>query len=200
MPGLAKKTPLEAYIESPISNEPVAEEVIRRASESPELEFPSGLATPIAPYSHRSYASSISTRSVRSAFLSDTSSAFSQCPDAVMSGPPRRRRKRKHLKNPPHMLVREGTLKRHKEGSSAGIATGEGKAKFYCAFCHRLLSVKAWKRDEEIHKPQIQWICMPHGFRDATSSKCVPLRVRRARRRSCGIVSPPNCRMFRKVY
>ncbi|KAF1987743.1 hypothetical protein K402DRAFT_403423 [Aulographum hederae CBS 113979] len=172
-----QKSPMEAWISSGSEEEPASEEDITSA-----LRFVDGnLPMPNIRLNHLSpsRAPSISEAS---------SSAFSQCSDAVLHTPRRKGRKLYHngtewknvatdtgaassqLSSPSvyHPMCQNGT-----DVDSNPIITPEKETNtekedpatpFPCTFCRRRLSAKSWKRHEESqHLPQHYFICMANG-------------------------------------
>jgi hypothetical protein len=116
---------------------------------------------------------------------SRTPSAFSQCDDAVLSGPPRRGRKRKDAARSPNWDVK------CKKQNTESACKGDNRSItwFQCTFCSESISSKSWKRHEETtHIPRQRWTCMAEGWHPTTncngilSHKCV----------FCGEIEPPE--------
>jgi hypothetical protein len=120
--------------------------------------------------------------------ISSAGSAFSQCSDAILSGP-QRRGKRKHAATrfeegmhidlslysglnltvlavaPTQKDFFEEMGERLDKKLFEVLSTKEdpttSPANFQCTFCHKSLTPKAWKRHEESqHLPRYRWVCM----------------------------------------
>lgn len=139
--------------------------ITRRSDEHMDMEpassfnsststIPSSLYS-MSPTVFGSYRSAKSTTSIMS--------AFSQCDEAVMSGPPKRGRRRKVMR------LDSATEKCPTQHIEPPVSQLEEPA-FFCTFCGKELSAKTWKRHEETqHLPRRQWVCMPSGFRVSDS-------------------------------
>ena len=177
LPPKRQMSPMEAWLSSSSDDEAASDDDIRRALQNqrkkdtpvydiePRTKF-SSFQIPGPP----SDARSVSTGSISS--ISSTGSAFSQCQDAVLSGPPRRGRKRHYgLLSIPLKLNGQNdrnSPKKRKATSDVGSDTDEPSLdlNFQCTFCYKRLSSKTWKRHETTqHFPQHQWTCMKDGFR-----------------------------------
>ncbi|OCK87770.1 uncharacterized protein K441DRAFT_682402 [Cenococcum geophilum 1.58] len=182
LPPKRQMSPMEAWLSSSSDDEVASYRDIRRALQNrrkkdtpmydiePRTKF-SSFQIPSPP----SDARSVSTGSISSiSSISSTGSAFSQCKDAVLSGPPRRGRKRHHgLLSTPFKLSGQNdrnSPKKQKAASDVGSDTDgpSSDLNFQCTFCYKRLSSKTWKRHETTqHFPQHQWTCMKNGFRTA---------------------------------
>jgi hypothetical protein len=146
-------------------------------NQSPEMRSPPstfhGKYTPSKPASYAG-----------SSRASSAGSAFSQCSDAQLGGPPRRGRKRALVQSKSADTTWTTNKRRRRlektqadsvdndnaisERSSAATTS---KPAFQCTFCLKTLSSKTWKRHEETqHLPVRRWTCMLEGFRTEFTS------------------------------
>ena len=200
LPPKRQMSPMEAWLSSSSGDEAASDHDIRRALQNqrkkdtsmydiePRTKF-SSFQIPGPP----SDARSVSTGSISSvSSVSSTGSAFSQCQDAVLSGPPRRGRKRHYglLSIPlkPGGRSDRNSPKKRKAASDVGSDTDgpSSDLNFQCTFCYKRLSSKTWKRHETTqHFPQHQWTCMKNGFRTTYD----PLTCQKSVE---GFLSPPK--------
>ena len=131
-------------------------------------------------------------RSVSAGSMSSAGSAFSQCQDAVLSGLPRRGRKRRYgLTSTPSQLDGGSGQNTSKKRKTASVVEGESwgspsDLSFQCTFCHKRLSSKTWKRHEATqHLPQHQWTCLKDGFQTVYNPLICQKSVE-------GFLSPPK--------
>ena len=163
-PRKRQLTPMEAWLSGSSDDEAASEADIQRAVQNPYSVALKIVRTP--PLNISSYARSMSAGSRSSA-----GSAFSQCQSAVLSGPPRRGRKRHYgmLTTPPECNGQNSydPNKKLETASNAENGTDErSDSIFQCTFCHKPFSSKTWKRHETTqHLPQSQWTCMKNGFK-----------------------------------
>jgi hypothetical protein len=157
-------TPMEAWLSSGSDEEPASESDIR--SEAENLTSSLRIDKISSTFLHsRKYASSEGS----------AGSAFSQCDDAVISGPPRQGRKTKLLRQDTTVYPVERypflsdishfqpatDLKAEQKENTDKSGSSTKNMQFQCTFCREKLSSKTWRRHEESqHLPQFQWICM----------------------------------------
>jgi hypothetical protein len=194
-------TPMESWLSSS-EDEAVSEKSILRALQSdlyselnlstPPIESPSPLSSPgmiddkqespkMVPSPTlfcRDYTPSEPSSYAESSQESSTGSAFSQCSDATLSGPPRRGRRVLSQRDYSPYLFRRPNKRQCLGNAEAirvdgdnevtrmsSVIASKSEPKFQCTFCHVTLSRKTWKRHEETqHLPVRRWTCMPNGF------------------------------------
>ena len=187
LPPKRQMSPMEAWLSSSSDDEAASDDDIRRALQNqrkkdtlmydiePRTIEPRTKLSSIQIPGPPSDARSVSTGSIDSInSINSIGSAFSQCQDALLSGPPRRGRKRHYgLLSIPLKLSGQNdrnSTKKRKAASDVGSDTDgpSSDLNFQCTFCYKRLSSKTWKRHETTqHFPQHQWTCMKNGFRTA---------------------------------
>ena len=200
LPPKRQMSPMEAWLSGSSDDEAASDDDIRRALQNqrkkyiPMYDIEPGTKSPSFQIpGPPSDVRSVSTGSISSiSSISSTGSAFSQCQDAVLSGPPRRGRKRHSrllsISSKFGGRSDRNSTKKRKAASDVGSDTDgpSSDLNFQCTFCYKKLSSKTWKRHETTqHFPQRQWTCMKNGFRTAYDPLTCQISLE-------GFLSPPK--------
>ncbi|KAF2763113.1 hypothetical protein EJ05DRAFT_495952 [Pseudovirgaria hyperparasitica] len=176
-----EKSPLEAYLSSPMENEAVEESTIRNASQSPEY------------YSHcfqMGRSDSCLSAGDVSSYLDPSSS--SHTPQNTFYNIRKQGRKRP-IWSPPTITGSESKRNKPPPTSAPSMSVENAEAVFWCTFagCHVRLTSKTWKRHEETkHAPRHRWTCMLQGFRVQSSLTGSAICA------FCGLTEPQDTHAF----